>query len=135
MRKQIYYLATWRRIRASRLNTDPLCEFCKLDGIIKEADTVDHLISFYDRDDWLAFEYNNTQSLCVACHDHMSKYEAHIQKRLRDECGYGPLALSGDTGLFTEEIRQRMIADKYRLFLDYRRRQVGADGYPRNYSK
>jgi 5-methylcytosine-specific restriction endonuclease McrA len=64
----VYKTAAWLRIRALRLAEEPLCRFCaKLDRTVP-ATIVDHITPHRgDRD--LAFDYDNTQSLCETCHN------------------------------------------------------------------
>lgn len=65
----VYKTALWQRIRAQRLRDDKgLCRYCKQMGRIVPAVVVDH-IKAHRGDRELAFDYDNTQSLCADCHD------------------------------------------------------------------
>lgn len=64
----IYKTARWAELRALRLLMEPLCRYCKEMGKIVPADTVDH-VKPHKGDTTLAFDLNNTQSLCKECHD------------------------------------------------------------------
>lgn len=62
----------WQRLRQAKINRSPLCELCKLDGIMSAAQEVHHMIpveSVKDTDkmERLMFDMGNLQSLC---HDH-----------------------------------------------------------------
>lgn len=47
---------------------NPLCEFCKARGIIKEANVVDHKTP-HKGDEFLFWDYSNWQALCENCHN------------------------------------------------------------------
>jgi len=64
----IYKTALWLRLRAEQLRAEPLCRYCTEMGLTVAADTVDHIKPHRgDRD--LAFDSDNLQSLCAACHN------------------------------------------------------------------
>lgn len=62
-----YKTAEWRRLRLWQLKREPLCKFCKKHGIIKEANTVDHIKPHKGNIDMFFSKYN-LQSLCKECH-------------------------------------------------------------------
>jgi shikimate kinase len=53
----------WRNIRAAQLAREPMCRVCARRGILKPANTVDHIDGDAMHDD-----VNNYQSLCQPCH-------------------------------------------------------------------
>lgn len=72
-RQRIYQTSKWKRLRWSKLFNDPLCELCASHKVITPAEDVHHIISFMSTEDpvrrnQLAFDRNNLQSLCRACH-------------------------------------------------------------------
>lgn len=68
--RQFYGKPRWRKIRKLRLEIEPLCRFCKDEKPPKltVADTVDHIKGRHEFPD-LAFDLENTRSLCKTCHD------------------------------------------------------------------
>lgn len=62
-----YKTAAWLRLRRSHLSKNPLCKFCFKAGIIKEANTVDH-VTPHKGDMKKFFNKGNLQSLCHSCH-------------------------------------------------------------------
>ena len=81
--------ARWQRVRAMKLNQDPLCEVCKLDGIIQEAEQVHHRIGL-EKNIELAFDLWNLESVCTACH-------ANIEQAVRQGQGAIPLQSLADS--------------------------------------
>lgn len=64
-----YKTKEWYRLRHWRLAQDKgLCRFCKQQGKIQEANTVDHIIP-HRGNMKLFFDRNNTQALCQHCHN------------------------------------------------------------------
>ena len=57
------YGRAWQRIRAAKLQADPLCEDCRERGLVTPAEHVDHKDN--DRDN---VNEDNLRSLCVPCH-------------------------------------------------------------------
>lgn len=55
----------WRKLRNRRLNAEPLCRHCRAKGLVTPAAEVDHITPrlLGGPDEW-----DNTQSLCKACH-------------------------------------------------------------------
>lgn len=67
----VYNDARWRGpwgIRTQRLTMEPTCRFCRQNGTIVEATVVDHVVP-HRGDEKLAFDIDNTQSLCGSCHN------------------------------------------------------------------
>ncbi len=74
-RQQVYQTKRWKQLRISKLYDDPLCELCLSHGVRTPAEDVHHVISFMSTDDKyrrhrLAYDRNNLQSLCRACHQY-----------------------------------------------------------------
>lgn len=72
-----YKTANWRRLRLWQLRREPICKFCKRNGTLTEADTVDHVKPHKGNID-LFFSRDNLQSLCKSCH---SSSKQRIEKR------------------------------------------------------
>lgn len=53
----------WGKIRRTKLNRDPLCEDCKAQGVVTEAQEVHHVDN-----DYVNNLDTNLMSLCVSCH-------------------------------------------------------------------
>lgn len=81
----------WKRLRQWQLQREPLCEMCKLEGIITSAIDVHHKVpveSAHNLDDMarLCFNPDNLQSLCISCHANLHRQarshsrEAHKQR-------------------------------------------------------
>lgn len=79
IRQSIYQSETWKQLRMSKLYEDPLCEVCKLRGLVQKKEIltlaveVHHLISFtqgrtINEREALGFDYNNLISICRKCH-------------------------------------------------------------------
>ena len=61
-------------LRQVRLDDEPLCRECKKANVLTVATDVDHIIPH--RGDWgLFLDYDNTQSLCHACHSRKTTKE------------------------------------------------------------
>lgn len=66
--KLFYKSSSWRRCRESMLATSPLCADCLAREILTPALPVHHIQERKDRPD-LAYEPDNLQALCAACHN------------------------------------------------------------------
>ena len=75
--KHIYSSSRWKRLRASYVAQNPLCEMCLLDGITTAVEDVDHRKEIKDGGD--PWDYNNLQSLCR--HHHINKTIDERKKR------------------------------------------------------
>lgn len=60
------YDYTWSKIRNAYLAKYPLCRMCLIDGTVKQADMVDHIIPLRQGGERL--HWSNLQSLCNRCH-------------------------------------------------------------------
>lgn len=61
-----YNSKQWRKLRAAKRATDPLCEICKAEGRTTPAECVDHIIPTKQGGD--PWAWDNLQSLCRPCH-------------------------------------------------------------------
>lgn len=73
------YDAQWVKLRAIKLQADPLCEACLKASKWTQATEVDHIERFDGIADPLRLSYSNLQSLCKACH-----VEKTISERKQD---------------------------------------------------
>ena len=62
-----YKSTAWSTIRARQLSAQPLCAGCLESGIVRAANTVDHVFP-WRRIGPFAFLQNRWQSLCPECH-------------------------------------------------------------------
>lgn len=70
---ELYNSSSWKRIRSTVLRINPICQSCLSNGIVVQADVVDHV--FPHRRDKHKFIHNVFQSLCVPCHTQKTKWE------------------------------------------------------------
>ena len=71
--QKVYQDPRWKKIRAAKIQNNPLCEICEQRGRTVQADEVHHIIPFdiyasQDEINELAFDYDNLLSLCIPCH-------------------------------------------------------------------
>lgn len=64
----LYKLARWRKLRARKLTSDPLCVYCFQRSVFVPATVVDH-VTPHRGVERLFWDAGNLQSLCKACHD------------------------------------------------------------------
>lgn len=64
---RFYASAAWKRLRASKLASNPVCEHCEARGMTTVAVDVHHDKPRTSRDD-LALDFDNLVSLCKQCH-------------------------------------------------------------------
>lgn len=71
-RQKIYQSTKWRELRQAKLMSQPLCEKCLAENIIKPAEDVHHIDSFMNYTGALrlakAFDFSNLMSVCKECH-------------------------------------------------------------------
>jgi len=72
-----YNSPAWRSLSKLKLARDPFCEICRGRGEFVKATCVDHVKEM--RDDGVALDIENLQSLCQSCHSRKSLLER--QKR------------------------------------------------------
>lgn len=63
---RFYSSGPWRKLRAAKLERDPLCEECKRNGRLRPASMVDHIVPI--RFGGAPLDLANLQSLCWPCH-------------------------------------------------------------------
>ena len=66
-RHKIYNTARWQKLRNYKKKRNPLCEECLRQGRLTPATLVDHIIPIEEGGP--AFDLENLQSLCSACHN------------------------------------------------------------------
>jgi 5-methylcytosine-specific restriction endonuclease McrA len=69
-----YSSKQWGTLRQIQLSQYPLCAGCKVDGIIKSAEHVDHIFPWQQIGEH-AFTFNLFQSLCPSCHSSKTQLE------------------------------------------------------------
>lgn len=70
-----YKTAAWLSMRDRQLSTQPLCQCCKLEGRVTQANHVDHVIAWRAVGTF-AFKRAKLQSLCNSCHSVKTSLEA-----------------------------------------------------------
>ena len=83
--KPWYGTARWKRTRERHLASEPLCRYCKQQGITKEARICDHVEPHKGDPD--KFWSGPFQSLCKPCHDRHKQREERTGKKAKV---YGP---------------------------------------------
>jgi len=66
-----YKTERWRRLRAWKLQQNPLCEMCKAEGRTTPAVLVHHKLAIKDGGELMSVE--NLMSLCQACHNRLHR--------------------------------------------------------------
>jgi len=71
---KFYNSAAWKKTRIQVLMKEPLCEECKRNHMLTEAEVVDHIIrrSHYEGS---AHDRSNLQALCAECHNTKTQRE------------------------------------------------------------
>lgn len=71
-RQSVYNTGRWRDMRIAKLQNNPLCEICEIEGRITLAEEVHHALSFVDVPEnqmlAVAYDYDNLISVCKKCH-------------------------------------------------------------------
>jgi 5-methylcytosine-specific restriction enzyme A len=62
------YDRAWQKVRVQHLQMEPLCRFCKAQGIVRAAEVVDHIQTVRDRPE-LRLDHANLRSLCESHHN------------------------------------------------------------------
>lgn len=83
----------WKELRKKKLNANPICEDCEVNGIVEPATEIHHVIPAetalnVDEMEGLMFDYDNLRSLCKECHANAhvllgSKKKENIQENCR----------------------------------------------------
>lgn len=68
------YNHRWAKYSRAWLARNPLCEYCKANGVTTPATVTDHIIP-HKGDQRLFWDPTNHQSLCKSCHDHKTATE------------------------------------------------------------
>jgi len=87
-----YNTPEWQRLRMRRLTNEPFCRYCDEVGDVTLANVVDHIVPVR-KDPSRAFDYDNTQSLCVHCHNGPKQAEDNGAKRRG--CNINGIPLAG----------------------------------------
>jgi 5-methylcytosine-specific restriction enzyme A len=61
------YDSRWSKLSRDFRRAHPLCALCEANGIVKEAECVDHVVSVKRAPD-RKFDVSNLRSLCWSCH-------------------------------------------------------------------
>ena len=64
--EKFYSRTAWRRLRITKLKHTPLCEHCEAQGMLTQAQEVDHIVPIKQGGN--PYDMLNLQSLCVRCH-------------------------------------------------------------------
>jgi hypothetical protein len=75
-----YHSRQWHRRRAHQLKLKPLCERCEEQGKVTAAEVCHHEPPH--KNDWNAFVLGKLVSLCKACHDAGTPFEARTHDRI-----------------------------------------------------
>ena len=81
----IYQSKEWKKVRALKLQKDPLCEECLKQGLYTPADMVHHKIwldMININDPEIALNIDNLQSLCWECHNQVHSRSAHQRYKI-----------------------------------------------------
>lgn len=74
---KFYQSTAWRKLRAIKLEQQPLCEECLSRGIHTPAKVADHIVPI--NRGGAALNIENLQSLCDRCHNVKSAKEGHTR--------------------------------------------------------
>jgi 5-methylcytosine-specific restriction endonuclease McrA len=82
---QYTYDYAWTKLRNKRIAAEPLCRLCMEAGHVTPATQVDHIKPRAEggRDEW-----DNTQSLCLPCHQAKTAEENRRGIKARKDAGY-----------------------------------------------
>lgn len=69
---RFYNAARWRKVRALKLDLNPLCERCEKQGLTVVAAQVHHIKARKTHPD-LAYDVGNLEALCRPCHTREEK--------------------------------------------------------------
>lgn len=82
---EFYHSSDWQSVRQLALTRDHyLCQVCKRKGIIKQGNTVHHIVPI--KDDWnKRLDLDNLETICMACHnkEHFEKGYSKSKKKIR----------------------------------------------------
>jgi len=74
----IYNSSRWQKLRRAKIRSNPICELCAKKNLTRVAREVDHIRPFEEGRDYnevifLAYDWDNLQSLCIPCHKEKHK--------------------------------------------------------------
>jgi hypothetical protein len=82
--RRLYDSRSWKRLRQTTLNLNPLCQACTMRGTVTAAVQVHHLISIRTEQGWLErFNVKLLLSLCTSCHSIMEAEIREQEKAMR----------------------------------------------------
>ena len=87
-----YNTTRWQRLRVLVLSSEPCCRYCAEQGRTTVATDVDHIRPVAEAPG-LAFDQDNLQPLCHACHS--SVKQAEEARGYRIGCGVDGVPLRG----------------------------------------
>lgn len=64
---KFYNSRTWRKLRRSFLDANPLCVACESNGVVTPATVADHIVPINKGGESL--DENNLQPMCARCHN------------------------------------------------------------------
>ena len=70
-----YNTQRWQRLRALKLQENPLCETCLKQQRIEPATAVDHVIAVKAPGGEAYPPLDGLRSLCASCHNHKTRFE------------------------------------------------------------
>lgn len=88
--KNIYKTSQWRKLREAQLRAEPCCATCAQYGIVTPATIADHIVEVKDGGE--LFDIKNLQSLCHACHNKKTGYEARKRREKKSNGGFRSLS-------------------------------------------
>ena len=84
IRDRMYTGSKWRRLRAQHLARFPLCQRCLEQGLVEQAEVVDHVHGHGPDWEQRFYDPSALQSLCAACHSEKTAQEVRGGRR-RDQ--------------------------------------------------
>lgn len=72
------YDARWRHLREAFIRSHPYCVMCEREGIVTQADDIDHIVPIADGG--RALDENNLQALCRAHHNEKTRRDTQRRK-------------------------------------------------------
>lgn len=82
---EFYHSQEWREVRQQVLERDMyLCQVCKRNGIIKQGNTVHHIVHL--KDDWdKRVDFDNLETICPQCHNKEHEEKVFPKKKYNVE--------------------------------------------------
>lgn len=85
-----YKTKLWRALRERRRQVEPLCRMCAAKGFVKAMEVVDHIVA-HRGNRVLFYSFENTQSLCAACHNGDKQREEYAVAQLAENAPTAPI--------------------------------------------